>query len=114
MKIIFDTNFLVDAVRYKVDIYDKLKGNHLFTLDSVIFELEKITKRKTKESTKARIALKLLKSKKVKIIKTDEKNADPFLIKYSKKGYVIATHDRKLKKKLKKVIYIRQRKYVVK
>ncbi|MFQ6020903.1 MAG: PIN domain-containing protein [Candidatus Aenigmatarchaeota archaeon] len=115
MKIILDANFLVDAVRYKVDIFDQLKGNKLYVLDSIIFELEKITERRTKESTLARIALELIK-RKAKIIKTNKKTADPFLIKYSKKGYAIATHDKVLKNKLKKigakVIYIRQKKYV--
>jgi len=112
MKIILDTNFLVDAVRYKVDIFDQLKGNELYVLDSIIFELEKITERKTKESRLAKIVLEMIKGK-VKIIKTNRKTADPFLIEYSNKGYRIATHDRKLKKKIKNVIYIRQKKYVL-
>lgn len=112
MKIILDTNFLVDCIRFKIDFYTELAGNELFVLDSIIEELERIVKRKTNESILARIALR--QAKDLKVLKSKEKDTDLDLINYSNEGYKIATSDRKLKQKLKgKVIYIRQKKYLI-
>jgi len=117
MKVILDTNFLIDCIRFKIDIGSELIGNEMFVLESIVFEIEKITKRGTKESSLAKIALDYIKRKGLKVLKSKEKNTDLSLLKYSKKGYAIATQDRILKNKLKKaggkVIYIRQKKYVV-
>ena len=117
MKVILDTNFLVDCVRFKIDINSELSGNELFVLDSVVFELEKITKRGSKESTLAKMALDYVKGKGLKILKSKEKSTDKSLQNYSEQGYAIATHDRVLKNKIKsdggKVIYLRQKRYVV-
>jgi rRNA-processing protein FCF1 len=116
MKILLDTNFLVDIVRFKIDILE-LRGNELFVLDSVIKELEKISEGRGKDSVSARIALELIEGKGLKILKSKERQADLSLLNYSKKGYVIATQDLKLKRKLKragaKIVCIRQKKYVI-
>jgi len=116
MKIILDTNFLVSSIKFKIDIFSELKGNELFVLDNVIKELEKICEGKGKDSISAKLALKLLKTKKIEILKDKKKHTDDSLIYYGKKGYIIATQDIKLKKKLKKkrvkFIYLRQKKYV--
>ncbi|NIM47354.1 MAG: hypothetical protein GTN40_04340 [Candidatus Aenigmarchaeota archaeon] len=117
MKIILDTNFLIDCIRFRIDLKSELRGNELFVLDSIIFEIEKITERKTKESSIAKLALDYIKRKHLKILKLKEKNTDLSLLNYSKRGYAIATHDRVLKNKIKKaggkVIFIRQKRYVV-
>lgn len=117
MKVILDTNFLIDCIRFKIDIESELMGNEMFVLESIIFEIEKITKRGTKESSLAKLALDYIKRKGLKILKSKEKITDVSLLKYSKKGYTIATQDKILRDKLKKggekVIYIRQKKYVV-
>lgn len=116
MKVILDTNFLVDCVRFKIDIGLELSGNELFVLDSVITEIERIAKRGSKESALAKVALDYVKGKGLKILKSKEKDTDESLLVYSKQGYAIATHDRILKNKIKKgggkVIYIRQKRYV--
>jgi rRNA-processing protein FCF1 len=116
MKIILDTNFLIDSIRFKVDLKSELAGNELFVLDAVIFEIGKIVKRGIKESVLARLALEFIAKNNFKVLETDKKNADESLLAYSK-DYAIATHDRALKNKLKKlgakIIYIRQKKYLV-
>jgi rRNA-processing protein FCF1 len=116
MKILLDTNFLVDIVRFKID-FSELKGNELFVLDSVVEELEKIAEGKGKDSVSARIALELIKGKGLKILKSKERQADLSLLEHAKKGYVIATQDARLKRKLKevgtKIACIRQKKYVI-
>jgi rRNA-processing protein FCF1 len=115
MKIILDTNFLIDCIRFKIDIKSEFRGNELFIVDSIILEIEKIAKRKTKEASLAKIALDIIND--LKVLKSKQDETDDSLIEYSKEGYVIATQDRDLKSKIKKlggkVIYIRQKKYVV-
>lgn len=112
MKIILDTNILVYAVRFKIDLFEQLRGNKLFTLNIVKDELKKLSSRKGKTAMSAKIALMLTKD--LKILLTKGK-ADTALLKYAKKGYVIATQDRELINKLRKakckVIFIRQKKY---
>jgi rRNA-processing protein FCF1 len=114
MKVILDTNFLIDCMRFKVDL--KELGNELFVLDSVIFEIGKIAKRGTKESSLAKLALEFIAKNNFKILETGKNDADESLLAYSK-DYAIATHDKALKNKLKKagakIIYIRQKKYLV-
>jgi rRNA-processing protein FCF1 len=116
MKIILDTNFLIDCVRFKIDLKSELAGNELFVLDSIIFEIGKIAKRGTKESSLAKLALEFIAKNNLKLLETGKKDADESLIAYSK-SYAIATHDRILKNKLKKlgakIIYTRQKKYLV-
>ncbi len=96
MKIILDTNFLVDCIRFNIDLEYELAGNDLFVLDSTIFEIEKITKRNSNEASLAKLALNCVKRKDLKILKSKEKDTDKSLLEYSKQGYVIATHDRVL------------------
>tara|TARA_Y100000034_G_C6837015_1_gene378362 strand:- start:415 stop:747 length:333 start_codon:yes stop_codon:yes gene_type:complete len=105
MKILLDTSFLITAAENKVDLYEELKGNQLYTIDRVITELEKLKKGK--------LALSILKAKKIPIIKTGSKKlADDVLV--EKKSYAIATQDVELKKRLKgrKIYTIRQKKYI--
>jgi len=117
MKIILDTNFLIDCLRFNVNMKSELAGNEIFVLDAVICEIEKISKRKTKEAVLAKLALGFIATENIKMLQADEKDVDKSLVSYSKHGYAIATHDRKLKDKLKKlnskIIFIRQKKYVV-
>jgi len=117
MKTILDTNFLIAVNKFKIDVFSELMGNDLFTLDTVINELEKISNGKGKDSVSARVALKLIKRKGLKILKSKERETDLSLLSYSKKGYRIATQDKILKDKLKKngrrIIFIRQKKYIV-
>jgi rRNA-processing protein FCF1 len=117
MKIILDTNFLIDCVRFNINFKTELAGNELFVVEPSLIELNKIVKRGTKESRLAKIALEIVyKDVSIRVIKTED-YVDESLLSYSKKGYAIATHDRILKKKLKelraKIIYTRQKKYLV-
>jgi rRNA-processing protein FCF1 len=116
MKVILDTNFLIDCMRFNIDIKTELAGNELFVSESILFEIEKIIERGTKESFLAKLALDFIKKNNFKVLESEE-NVDESLISYSKQGYTIATHDRTLKTKLKKagakIIYIRQKRYLV-
>ena len=110
MKIILDTNFLIDCAKYHLDYCSELRGHKLYTLDRVVLELEKLIKQK--KGIHAKLALQILKEKPVKILKTKDKgHVDDILV--NMEGYAIATNDLNLKKRLKtKVFTIRQKKYI--
>jgi rRNA-processing protein FCF1 len=117
MKIILDTNFLVDCIRFKIDLKSELAGSELFVLDALFFEMENIVRRGTYESKLAKLALNFVESNSINILETEGSNVDDSLISYSKQGYEIATNDKELRGRLKKVgskiIYIRQKRYLV-
>ena len=117
MKIALDTSFLIMSVEYKVDIFRMLKGNRLFLISPVKEELEKIAGGKGKKKRFAKVVLQMLARKRMRTVGTRERSADRALFMLSKKGYGIATQDRmlmgKIRKSRGKVLYIRQKKYVV-
>jgi rRNA-processing protein FCF1 len=117
MKVILDTSFLIDLVRYKIDIknLDEILAEkyELITISPVIKELEKIASSRKKESKYAKLALKLINLHKIKILTSSEKSADKALTSLSKDA-IIATNDTELRKRLKtkriKTIYLRAKK----
>ena len=114
-RVIFDTNFLVDLARFKVDIdgiEDILAEPYeFFTIKNVVGELQKLATRKSRHAMYAKVALKLLDQKQIQVLKVEEKKADNALVKLADKNTVIATNDIALRKKLKilgvKTIYLK-------
>ncbi len=120
-KIILDTNFVLIPAQFNVDIFSEIDRicnfeYSLCVLDKTFDELKNIIeKQRGKHKQAALLALKLLKAKKVKVVRTKEdKSVDELLIDLAKdKDVIVATQDRLLKKKLKKpVIMLRQRRYL--
>jgi len=121
--IVFDTSFLITAIRFKVDIFKELERIcdfkfKLAIVDKTLDELNSIiSKQKGKHKKAASLAFDLLKAKNVDIIKSKSNlNVDQFLIKYSGENDIVATQDSNLKKALlnKKVpvIVLRGKKYL--
>lgn len=127
-KIIIDTNFLVSAIRFKIDIFSEFQRicdfkYMIYIVDSTINELEKLAETgKPKDKIAAMISLELIKKKKIKIIKTPPKNkrvknVDLLVLNLIKKGdFIVATQDKEFKRKIRKkgvpIIVLRQRKYL--
>jgi rRNA-processing protein FCF1 len=119
MQVILDSNFLIDLIRFKIpfeEIFELLGyDTKILTLSSVLNELEKIAKGKSKEAKYAKIALKLIDLKKIEILKS-EKIADEALLSLANEKTIIATNDENLRKKLKekglKSIYVRAKKRI--
>ncbi|SRR3989344_496364 len=112
--IIIDTNFFLAIYQFKIDIFQEIQNllpfsYQIITIDKVIQELENI---KGKHKTAANYALKLIKEKDLKILKTGKGHTDDILINLSKKA-IISTQDKELKQKLKNYITIRQKKYLI-
>ena len=116
--IVIDTNFLLIPAQFKVDIFSEIDrichfGYSLCVLDKSINELEGIS---GKDKPAAKLALSLIKAKKLKIIKTNEKKSVDDLI-LDMNNVIVATLDKELIRKLKekgtKIIRLRQKKYLV-
>jgi len=107
-KILLDTNFLMICAQFKVDIFSEIEricnfNYKLYVLDKMVDELKYIIgKQKGKHKEAAKIALQLLKIKKIEIIKTDSsEKTDDIIVEYAyKKDYLVATQDKDLKRKL--------------
>ena len=116
--IILDTNFLMIPAQFKVDIFseiDRIVNDkyQLYVLKGTIEELNKIIKeQKHKHKMAAKLALKLIKAKGLKILDINQKPVDKILTELSKE-YIIATQDKELKKEIKNKIILRQKKYLV-
>ncbi|MEM5794572.1 MAG: PIN domain-containing protein [Candidatus Aenigmatarchaeota archaeon] len=119
-KIILDTNFLIDCLKFKVDFLKEIeekieKPFKFFVLEPNLKELEKIAKTRKKEAKYAKLALEFVKSN-CKLISTKEKSADKAILKFSDENTFVATNDRKLRKSLKalkvKNIYLKSLKKI--
>ncbi|MBI4452300.1 DUF188 domain-containing protein [Candidatus Woesearchaeota archaeon] len=121
-RIILDTNFLMIPFQFNVDIFSELErichfNYGLFVFDAAIRELKKIIEVQAGKSKKAAIlALKLVKSKNVKILESEENYVDKAILENLDKDVIVATQDKVLRKKLLEkgisVIMLRQRKYL--
>ena len=107
-KILLDTNFLLIPAQFKVDIFSEidrimLANYKLYVLDKSIDELKKIIadkKQKLKNKKAAKLALQLIKAKKVNVLKTkQDKPVDDMIA--DLKGHIIATQDIALKRRLR-------------
>ncbi len=108
MKTILDTDFLINVIKYKINI-EEIKNPTI--IDKTLDELKKVN------NLNAKAAIKLTKLKKFKIIKTKgNKIVDDLILEKATKEDSVATQDKKLKKQLKekqiKTITIRQKKYI--
>jgi rRNA-processing protein FCF1 len=119
--IAFDTNFLLDMVRLKIDIFDQIHTMvgkaQLVVSQPVRGELESLSLKKDKNGMAARVALVALDVYGVKTLPTKAQTGDASLKELAKaKEAIIATSDAKLKQSLKNapqgVLVIRQSKYV--
>lgn len=103
---------------FKMDLFSALKESCDFTyeiniLQGTLDELEKIAEeQRGKFKQAAVLALKIIKTKKIKILKK-RGNVDDTLAELSKKGYIVLTQDAALKRRLKRpYMTIRQKKKI--
>ncbi|MBD3354360.1 hypothetical protein GF361_00065 [Candidatus Woesearchaeota archaeon] len=116
-KILIDTNFFLIPAQFNLDIFAEIhrimdEKYEIYTLDKVLDEIKSLIKdpkQKQKDKKAAKLGLQLLKAKKVKIIKTTSKKPVDDII-ADLKGYIIATQDMALKRRIKsKKIVLRQK-----
>ncbi|MGP3666813.1 MAG: type II toxin-antitoxin system VapC family toxin [Candidatus Bathyarchaeota archaeon] len=125
-KVILDSNFLLLPLNLKIDIFtevEKLLATKVefILVPEVLSEVEKLAGKKASISRKAKIALQLANTKCVKMDFKEKPlnvNVDDYIANLAEKyGYIVATADIRLKKKLRDkgipVIYPRSRKHLV-
>ncbi|MBS3157206.1 hypothetical protein J4442_03475 [Candidatus Woesearchaeota archaeon] len=111
MKVVFDTNFLISCLKFKIYFLEELEGNELFIIDKTEDELKKLIKGgKTQDKQRAAIILALIDKKNIKKLKSKkEETVDDALARLN--NYVIATQDKELKTRIKgKKLIIRAKK----
>jgi len=119
-KILLDANFLIDLVRYKIDvegIEELVSGDcRLVVPRPVLAELRKISGGKSKDSRFAKIALMVIEEKGFDIIETEEKKADEAIVHMAGENTAVATNDIELRKRLRmlgaQTIYLRAKKHL--
>ncbi|MBU0929660.1 MAG: hypothetical protein KJ623_01155 [Nanoarchaeota archaeon] len=113
-KIVFDTDFLIDSIKFRINIFEEIKRICDFN-----YELNIIDKTLDEIKNKSRLKLisELLKANNVNIIKTlGNDKVDDLIVKLVDKDYIVATQDQGLKRRLKNkgvlIITIRQKNYL--
>lgn len=121
-KIILDTNFLLIPVQFKIDIFSEIDriclfSYRLYILDKTIDELNSIIKKqKGKHKLAAKVALQLIKKKKIGIIKTKQGKVDELILGLIDNDCILATQDEILRKRAVKkgikVIILRSKRHL--
>lgn len=119
-RILLDTNFVLDIIKWKIDVIGELQricdfSYELLIPDVVISELRRFPKRSI-EGRNATIALLVLKKNGAKMLETGGTYADDVLVKIAGKKDIVATQDQTLKRRLRAkrvpVIFIREKGYL--
>ncbi len=117
--VVLDTNMLLVPYQFGVDIFEEigriLPGVKIFTIPQVIKELKKLESGSLHEKLGARLAKRLL--EKVEILDVDPSvPTDRILAELAKKGYIIATNDRELRRKIREAggysLYLREKSHL--
>ena len=117
-----DTNMLLSIEQFKVDVLSQIQemeGRISFVLPGQVWkELQGLKKESKTLAKRVKIAEELIKKRKVKKVRVLGRNADQALVNLAKKGVMVATNDKALKKEVKKVngniIFLRKKRYMVK
>ena len=118
--VVLDTNMLLVPYYFGVDVIEEIKriapGVKVFVIPQVLRELDKLEREgKQRERLGARIGKKI--AEKLEVLPVSENiPTDTVLVRLSKEGYVIATNDRELKKRIWEaggtVIYLREKNHL--
>lgn len=122
-KIVLDTNFLLIPVQFKVDIFSEIEKiclfrYNLYIIDKTFDELKNIIETQNMKSREAaKVALMLIKHKKIDVIKTGEGKPDDLIADLMGKDWILATQDAELRKRASQkgasVIVLRSRKHLM-
>jgi rRNA-processing protein FCF1 len=119
-KVALDTNMLMAVGELKIDVIEGIEKSigktEFFVPEEVIKEMEKLKEKNKTKKKNIVISEKLIK-KYCKILKGENKSADQRMQELAEKGFIVATNDKKLRKKIKnkgfKTAFVRQKKVIV-
>jgi hypothetical protein len=121
MKFLLDTNFLLIPGQFGVDVFSELSvfgKPELYTLKSVLSELEKLSAGRGRNGRAARIGIAMLEKNSVTMLRPRKNEAtDDQIIRAARKGdFAVCTQDAALAGRLKgtgiKVVTLRHKKYL--
>ena len=116
MKILLDTNFLMVPHQFGVDIFEYLKDYELETVSPVIDELKKLSRKRGDDGIAAKVALKLVKDNKVKVVRVKGSADKAILDRAVSEKCAAGTNDKALMQALKdshvKIIRLKQKKFL--
>lgn len=121
MKIIYDTNFIMSMIKFKIDLFAELElildePHENVILDSVEKELKNLGKGTRKSSNEAKLSLDFINSDNFHVVKSPKGNVDDVIHSLADKNTLVATNDIELRKRLKskgiKTIYLRAKKHL--
>jgi|SRR3989344_853495 len=111
LKILLDTSFIIESIKYKINIEDKLKDLLLEPFELFIVEntLKELEKKRLKN-----LSLKMLKG--LKTLPSITKHVDDEIT--NLEGYIVATNDKELKRRLKEkgiklISLVNKSKYII-
>lgn len=117
MRVLLDTNFMMDCFRYRVDmagLFDLYPGVRLATVPQVVRELKRLAGKKTVSSRYARVAMGIIEG--IEVVEAPQGGADDELLSLADKDNIVATNDEALRRRIKrkgvKTIYLRGRKHL--
>ena len=119
-KIFLDTNFVLDTVLWKIDLFGELRrvcdfAYEIILLSNVRDEIKKIQGLGGKRKEVATVALLILDKNNVKSMKA-KGHVDDLLVQLTELGDIVATQDKDLKRRLKEKqigsIIIREKGYL--
>jgi len=114
-KVLLDTSILLAVQENRARVFEGIKKMlgkvEFFVPSSVTRELEIVGSRKGKKQAYI-IARKVIEENKVREIEDQNLNADEFLAEHARKGFIVATNDSALKKRIKgfggRIIYLKK------
>lgn len=125
-KVILDTNFLLIPGKFGVDIFTQIKELLNERHDIYVFKRTKdelqsiIHQNNKKDSFNAKLGYVMIEQKNLKTLKSSIFHVDDAILSYATKNKdktIVATHDKELIKKLKKIpvkiINLKQKKYLI-
>ena len=115
MQVILDTDFLLNSLKFKIDIFSEF--NRILDAKFTVSILDK-TLDELKGKKLEKLALAFIKEKDINIIKTDKlKKVDNLILDMTDKDTIVATQDKGLKRELRarniKIITIRQKTHLM-
>ena len=118
-RVVFDTNMLLAVLQFKVDVFgmveERLGKTQFFVTESVLEELEKIAGQGPKKQKEVALVKEILENNAVQTVPGNG-NADKDLAELALQGFLVATNDKKLRKRIKmlggKNIYLKAKKLI--
>ena len=120
-KLIFDTNFLMIPIQFRVDIFSEIQRiiptHKLCIYQSSVEELKRLLEMsKGKDKKAVQFALKLISLKNIKVLDSKGTYADRAILENLDHNSIIATQDRQLRDKIlekgSSVLILRQKEYL--